>query len=99
MPLKVIERVDARYDVQELELGKVYKWLPESLLIECECGQTTALTASSTTCEECGKEHVGLLQKALAEQRSSRQQFGEEELHPWRYAEDSEDEDDPILWV
>ncbi|HVF01027.1 MAG TPA: hypothetical protein VNA27_06770, partial [Rubrobacteraceae bacterium] len=75
-------------------------WKPESLLIECECGHTTTLTASSTTCEECGKDHAGLLQKALAEQRSSsRQRLGEEELHPWRYAEDSEDDQDPILWM
>ncbi len=97
---KVLEHVDARYDIEEMQLGKVYKWRPESVLIECECGQSTTLTVSETTCEECGKEHMALLQEALAEQRSSRQCLGEEELHPWRYAEESEDEDDdPILWV
>lgn len=99
MPLKVIERVDARYDIQELELGKVYKWLPESLLIECECRQRTALTVSDATCEECGKEHMDLFREALIDHRRGRQrQLGEGELHPWRYAEDSEEED-PILWV
>ena len=98
---KILERVDARYEVEELPLGKVYKWRPRSVLIKCECGQNTPLTASSPDCEECGKEHVGLLQKALAEQRSSgRRRPREEDLHPWRYDEDSEDEDDdPILWV
>ncbi len=41
---KVIERLDARYDIQELQVGRVYKWRPESLLIECECGQMTTLS-------------------------------------------------------
>jgi len=97
---KVLEHVDARYDIEEMQLGKVYKWRPESVLIECECGQTTTLTVSDTTCEECGKEHKALLREALAEQRNnSRQRPGEEDLHPWRYDEDSKDDGDPILWV
>ncbi len=58
MSTKIIERLDARYDIQEWELGKAYKWRPESLLIECECGQMTTLTVSDTACEKCGKEHM-----------------------------------------
>ena len=99
MSAKVIERVDARYDIQELQVGKVYKWRPESLLIECECGQRTTLTPSDTTCEECAKEHMDLLREDLRDQRELRRRLREEELHPWRYAVDSEDEEDPILWV
>ena len=95
---KVVERVDARYDIQELQVGKVYKWRPESLLIECECGQRTTLTVSDTTCEECAKEHIDLLEEALRDQRKRQRRLGEEDLHPWRYAEDSEEED-PLLWV
>ena len=37
--MKVIKLIVAQYDVQELELGKVYKWRPESVLAECECGE------------------------------------------------------------
>jgi hypothetical protein len=96
---KVIERVNARYDIQEVQLGKVYKWRPESLLIECECGQRTTLTPSGTTCEECAKEHIELVGEALRDQQELRRRLREEELHPWRYAVDSEDEEDPILWV
>ena len=96
---KVIERVDARYDIEEVQLGKVYKWRPESLLIECECGQRSTLTASRITCVECGKEHIDLSGEALRDQRELRRWLREEEIHPWRYAEDSEDEEDPILWV
>lgn len=99
MSTKVIERVDARYDIQEVQLGKVYKWRPESLLIDCECGQRTTLTPSDTTCEECAKEHIELVGEALRDQRELRRRLREEELHPWRYAEDSEDEEDPILWA
>ena len=99
MSTKVVERVDARYDIQELQVGKVYKWRPESLLIECECGQRTTLTVSETTCEECGEEHMDLFGEDLRDQ-GKRQRLGEEELHPWRYAEDCEDaERDPLLWA
>jgi hypothetical protein len=96
---KVIERVDARYDIEEVQLGKVYKWRPESLLIECECGQRFTLTASRITCEECGKEHIDLVGEALRDQRERQRWLREEELHPWRYAEESEEDNDPILWV
>ena len=41
---KVIERLDACYEVQELEFGKVYKWQPERIVLECECGQRLSLT-------------------------------------------------------
>ena len=100
--LKVLERVDARYDIEEVQRGKVYKWRPESVLIECECGEPATLAASRITCEECSKEHAGLLlEEALAEQRSSGQRLEEEDLHPWRYDEGSkeEEDEDPILWV
>lgn len=99
--LKVLERVDARYEVEELQIGKAYKWRPESLLVECECGRTSTLTVSGTTCEGCGKEHAELLREASAEHQrgvdSGRPR--EENLHPWRYDEDNEDADDPISWV
>jgi hypothetical protein len=45
---KVIERVEARYEIQDVEMGKVYKWRPESILVECECGERLSLSASAT---------------------------------------------------
>ena len=36
---KVIERVQSRYEVEEVEFGKVYKWCPEHIVVECQCGQ------------------------------------------------------------
>jgi hypothetical protein len=86
---KVIELIEAHYDVQEVPFGKVYAWRPESILIECECGEESALTASTTTCVECGAEHAGRLREASSERR-----LGDEALHPWRYSEDHADDDD-----
>ncbi len=42
---KVIERVEAHYEVQDVEMGKVYRWHPESIVVECYCGkEPTILT-------------------------------------------------------
>jgi hypothetical protein len=43
---KIIEYVQARYEVENVEFGKVYKWRPESVVLECECGDKPSLTAS-----------------------------------------------------
>ena len=83
---KVIEREHAHYEVQEMEFGTIYKWQPESVLIECECGEMVALTLSKSLCEECGAEHVGLVRENLIERRLRE----DERLHPWRYARDQQ---------
>lgn len=84
---KVIERVRARYDVQEVEMGEVYTWRPESVVVECGCGEETSLTYSETACEECGAEHTGLVREDL----SDRPPQGDEEVRPWRYSEGRKD--------
>ena len=48
--LAMIEYTEARYDVQEVEMGEVYTWRPESVVVECDCGERPTLTASTTTC-------------------------------------------------
>jgi hypothetical protein len=79
---KVVGRVEACYDVEEVEYGKVYRWQPETLVVEC--GQETAITPSEDTCEECGAEHAGLVREDL----SNRQSQNDEDVHPWRYLGD-----------
>lgn len=86
---KVVEREHAHYDVQEVEFGKVYQWRPNSILIECECGEMVTLTASKLLCEECGAEHTKIVREDLIDRRLR----GDEEVHPWRYSEDREDDD------
>ena len=80
------EHTEAHYDVQEVEMGEVYTWQPESVVVECECGEKLTLTASTTTCGRCGADH-----KAVAREGLSDRQLGDEEAHPWRYAEDRKD--------
>ena len=47
---KVIECAQAHYEVQDVEFGKIYKWCPERVVVECQCGQRLSLSASMTSC-------------------------------------------------
>ena len=84
---KVIERVEAHYEVQGLEFGRVYRWRPGSVRLECDCGETPDLTASGSTCEGCGEEHARLVREGLGERPS---EVDERVLHPWRYSGESD---------
>jgi hypothetical protein len=46
MVTQVIERVKAHYEVQEVEMGTVYRWCPESVVVRCGCGKRLSLTVS-----------------------------------------------------
>jgi hypothetical protein len=83
---KVIERVEACYEVQEVTFGTVYKWRPERTVVGCQCGKRLSLSASTTSCVECGCDHVLAVQEASRHGRQS-----DETLHPWRFVEDRED--------
>jgi hypothetical protein len=83
---KVIERARACYEDQDVEYGKVYRWNPESVVVECRCGEEVSLTRSEPVCEECGAEHMGIVREDL----SDRQPQTDEDVHPWRYSGDGE---------
>jgi hypothetical protein len=51
----IIERVEAHYEVQDVEMGKVYRWCPANVLIECTCGEESTLSAFITICGEWGR--------------------------------------------
>jgi hypothetical protein len=56
---QIVERVKAHYEVQEVELGTVYIWCPESVVVECDCEQTfTTEGAMVASCPRCGAEHT-----------------------------------------
>ena len=79
--LTVIERTEGHYEVQEVEFGRVYRWCPECVDIECECGERLSLTTSSTAnCPRCGANHAAILLEELAVER-----LEDQTLHPWRY--------------
>jgi hypothetical protein len=78
---KGIERLDAHYEVQDVEMGKVYRWRPESVVVECICGEELTLTASKDTCGECRADHRPTVKEVL----EARPEDEEEEVeHPWR---------------
>jgi hypothetical protein len=76
---KIIERVEAHYDVQEVEYGKVYRWCPANVLVECTCGEELSLTAFRTICGECGADHAAIVGEVLDTRPEDK---GD---HPWRY--------------
>jgi hypothetical protein len=78
---KVLERLDAHYEVQDVPMGKVYRWCPERVIVECGCGEMPTLSASATSCTRCGKDHALLTQEVL-DSRPEEEQHIE---HPWRY--------------
>ncbi len=85
---RVIERVQAHYEVLDVEMGKVYRWRPESVVVECEeCGKEPTLTASKNACSECGADH-----RTLVEQVLDASPGDEEVYHPWRNYSSSEEE-------
>jgi len=78
--LAMSEHTEAHYDVQEVEMGEVYTWRPESIVVECDCGERPTLTASTTTCGGCGADH-----KTVAREWLDVGRLGEHAVHPWRY--------------
>ncbi len=62
---KVIERVNAHYEVQNLEMGKVYRWSPESVVVECECNKKLTLTTSKSACGKCERDHKVIVEEVL----------------------------------
>jgi hypothetical protein len=70
MVAKVIERVQAHYEVRDVGMGKVYRWRPESVVVECECGKNPILTASETTCGGwCETDHRAIVEEVVLEAR------------------------------
>jgi len=84
---KITDRARAYYEVEDVEYGKVYRWQPETLVVECECGEEASLTQAETACKGCGAQHTGIVREDL----SARQPQGDEDVHPWRYMRDGEE--------
>jgi hypothetical protein len=78
---EVIERVQAHYEVEEVEMGTVYRWCPESAVVDCGCGEVLTLGASASTCVECGANHAALVGEVL-----EARPVDKEVDHPWRLA-------------
>ncbi len=75
----VIGHTEGRYEAQEVPFGKVYTWRSGSVVLECDCGEASALTGSETICG-CGADHAAVVRREL-----TTGQLGDEALRPWRY--------------
>ncbi len=62
---RIIERVKAHYKVHEMEMGTVYRWCPQSIVLQCHCGAKPTLTTSKTTCSGCGADHAAITAEML----------------------------------
>ena len=85
--MKIIKRILAYYVAQEVEdLGCVYKWCPEQVVLECSaCGtrmthNRSNLISSVVTCE-CGTRCSARVREELIIERLAE----DERIHPWRY--------------
>jgi hypothetical protein len=63
---KVIEYVEAHYEVDEIEMGTLYRWCPEKVVIECDCEQSfTAEGARAASCPRCDADYTGVASRGL----------------------------------
>jgi hypothetical protein len=81
MAQKIIERVEAHYEAREVPFGKVYEWHPAHLTVECDFGEQTILTATTTitTCARCGDD-LGAFVHDVKEREA---RLPNKLTHPW----------------
>jgi hypothetical protein len=83
--MKVIKRVAEHYDVQQVEFGRSYRWCPECVVLECDCGKRMSLkrleiVGSGVICE-CGAE----LSARICEEVVIELLDEDAAIHPWDY--------------
>lgn len=83
--MAIIEGTEGRYEVQDGEFGKIYRWCPELVLVRCDCGEMTTLTESDTTCAWCGFNHASIIREELVTRW-----LEDEAIPPWRNARERE---------
>ena len=96
---RIIQSIAGGYEAQEVPFGTVYRWCPECVVLECDCGLRPTLTGATTTCERCGADHaafvrdyITLIQDDLAADHLPR----DEATHPWRYRRTSPETGIPV---
>jgi hypothetical protein len=81
--VQILEHVQAHYESCEVPFGKVYAWHPDSLVLECDCGEKVTLSATSTTstCGRCGAD-LGAFVHDIREREG---RVPDNLTHPWFY--------------
>jgi len=90
--MRLIEHLEEHYEVQEVPFGRRYKWCPESVRVECECGERLIFELSLLTdfwavCE-CGVDLTTDIQEKRQgrhqpEVRGQMPEDHEATQHPW----------------
>jgi hypothetical protein len=67
--MQVIERVAEHYDTQEVDFGRIYRWCPEWVVVECKCGKRKTLTRTDLikakpACE-CGTDNTASVREEV----------------------------------
>jgi hypothetical protein len=81
MAQKIIERVQAHYEVSEVPFGITYEWHQDSVSLECDCGEKITLGATITTCPQCGAD-LGTFVHDIKEREGP---LPDRLTHPWFY--------------
>ena len=96
--MKIIERIPAHYQTQQVgDLGQVYRWCPEQVVLEggaCGTRETfkrSNLIASLVSCE-CGARCSASVRQELILEKLAE----DERIHPWRYWHPKEDVGIPV---
>ncbi len=91
--MRIIEYLEAHYELQEVPFGRSYTWCPEGIVVECDCGEKltlkmSALTGVGVVCA-CGVDLATDIQEMLQgnqpEVRGQRLEDDEITQHPWRH--------------
>jgi hypothetical protein len=87
--MQLIKRTAEHYDVQEVPLGRDYRWSPEQVLLECsKCAKRATykrseiLDSKVISCE-CGKANTARVREELAIRLLDEDY--EAHRHPWLY--------------
>ena len=85
--MQVIERIAEHYDIQETDFGRIYRWCPECVVMECKCGKRKTLSRSElikANCAcECGTDNAAsVIEEVVLELLD---EDYEVHHHPWRY--------------
>ena len=79
---RIIEGMEAHYETYEIPFGRIYEWLPEHIIVECDCGERITLTATTTTgtCQ-CGTDHGAIVHDIQKHEG----RLTEKIKHPWHH--------------
>jgi hypothetical protein len=96
--VQVIERLPEHYDTQETEFGRIYRWCPECVVVECECGKRKTLSRADLIkakpdCE-CGADNTASVREEVILELADEDY--EAHRHSWRYWHPTKDSGIPF---